>query len=154
MRISDWSSDVCSSDLRIVLFKDHHRQHRGLAIERDHGHLDIAAVDKGFDDRIVVERVNLCDRARQFDAIVRIADAPRSRAVVRLDHPAPRGWAARGVDRRPATNQGPRCGWHAARSEEHTSELQSLMRLSYAVCCLHNKTKRHNNLTISNVRIK
>src|SRR3546814_4204635 len=57
MRISYWSSDVCSSDL----------------------------------------------------------DAPRSRAVVRLDHPAPRGWAARGVDRRSATKQGPRCGWHAAR---------------------------------------
>src|SRR3546814_7151161 len=27
------------------------------------------------------------------------------------------------------------------RSEEHTSELQSLMRTSYAVFCLHNKTK-------------
>src|SRR3546814_5884028 len=26
------------------------------------------------------------------------------------------------------------------RSEEHTSELQSLMRISYAVCCLKNKT--------------
>src|SRR3546814_4635219 len=29
------------------------------------------------------------------------------------------------------------------RSEEHTSELQSLMRISYAVFCLKNKTKRH-----------
>src|SRR3546814_3746889 len=29
-----------------------------------------------------------------------------------------------------------------ARSEEHTSELQSLMRISYAVFCLKNKTKR------------
>src|SRR3546814_8986384 len=29
---------------------------------------------------------------------------------------------------------------HAARSEEHTSELQSLMRISYAVFCLKNKT--------------
>src|SRR3546814_8486580 len=28
----------------------------------------------------------------------------------------------------------------AARSEEHTSELQSLMRISYAVCCLKKKT--------------
>src|SRR3546814_7264958 len=26
------------------------------------------------------------------------------------------------------------------RSEEHTSELQSLMHISYAVCCLHKKT--------------
>src|SRR3546814_3212814 len=31
----------------------------------------------------------------------------------------------------------------AARSEEHTSELQSLMRTSYAVFCLKTKTRRH-----------
>src|SRR3546814_5223583 len=30
---------------------------------------------------------------------------------------------------------------HSARSEEHTSELQSLMRISYAVFCLKKKTK-------------
>src|SRR3546814_10305442 len=34
-------------------------------------------------------------------------------------------------------------GGEAARSEEHTSELQSLMRNSYAVCCL--KQKKHKN---------
>src|SRR3546814_5737881 len=34
--------------------------------------------------------------------------------------------------------------WHAfSRSEEHTSELQSLMRISYAVFCLTNKKIRH-----------
>src|SRR3546814_7306038 len=32
----------------------------------------------------------------------------------------------------------------AARSEEHTSELQSLMRISYAVFCLKKKNYRHN----------
>src|SRR3546814_54755 len=31
----------------------------------------------------------------------------------------------------------------ASRSEEHTSELQSLMRISYAVFCLKKKTKNH-----------
>src|SRR3546814_18608734 len=31
----------------------------------------------------------------------------------------------------------------AWRSEEHTSELQSLMRISYAVFCLKKKTKKH-----------
>src|SRR3546814_8716674 len=31
------------------------------------------------------------------------------------------------------------------RSEEHTSELQSLMRISYAVFCLKKKTNQHNN---------
>src|SRR3546814_1761263 len=33
-------------------------------------------------------------------------------------------------------------GWTRARSEEHTSELQSLMRISYAVFCLKTKKKR------------
>src|SRR3546814_3942981 len=34
---------------------------------------------------------------------------------------------------------------HAARSEEHTSELQSLMRISYAVFCLKKKNNEYNN---------
>src|SRR3546814_1743109 len=33
-----------------------------------------------------------------------------------------------------------------ARSEEHTSELQSLMRISYAVFCLKKKNKKHNTI--------
>src|SRR3546814_8437552 len=33
------------------------------------------------------------------------------------------------------------------RSEEHTSELQSLMRISYAVFCLKHKNKKHTNIT-------
>src|SRR3546814_5238350 len=36
------------------------------------------------------------------------------------------------------------------RSEEHTSELQSLMRISYAVFCLKKKTKNTNNHTNNN----
>src|SRR3546814_7761332 len=35
-------------------------------------------------------------------------------------------------------------GEYSHRSEEHTSELQSLMRISYAVFCLKNKTKKTN----------
>src|SRR3546814_967595 len=38
----------------------------------------------------------------------------------------------------------------AQRSEEHTSELQSLMRISYAVFCL--KKKKHINITPNNIR--
>src|SRR3546814_2108659 len=34
---------------------------------------------------------------------------------------------------------------NSSRSEEHTSELQSLMRISYAVFCLKKKTKQTNN---------
>src|SRR3546814_4822309 len=36
---------------------------------------------------------------------------------------------------------------HSRRSEEHTSELQSLMRISYAVFCLKKKTKSYDTLT-------
>src|SRR3546814_5899654 len=39
--------------------------------------------------------------------------------------------------------------WRWLRSEEHTSELQSLMRISYAVFCLHNKTSTAQN-TLTN----
>src|SRR3546814_2543502 len=35
------------------------------------------------------------------------------------------------------------------RSEEHTSELQSLMRISYAVFCLKNKKKEENNKLVT-----
>src|SRR3546814_3889219 len=42
---------------------------------------------------------------------------------------------------------GDRCGWQ--RSEEHTSELQSLMRISYAVFCLKKKNKKETNRQIS-----
>src|SRR3546814_6629316 len=47
-------------------------------------------------------------------------------------------------EQRPYSNR-PHRGWsggHSLRSEEHTSELQSLMRISYAVFCLKN-TKQH-----------
>src|SRR3546814_7409340 len=37
-----------------------------------------------------------------------------------------------------------------SRSEEHTSELQSLMRISYAVFCLKKKNKKNNNQQINN----
>src|SRR3546814_10851474 len=38
-------------------------------------------------------------------------------------------------------------GWEAGRSEEHTSALQSLMRISYAVFCLKKKNKQHHRHT-------
>src|SRR3546814_8335180 len=40
------------------------------------------------------------------------------------------------------------------RSEEHTSELQSLMRLSYAVFCLKKKNKPQNTLYTSEVQLE
>src|SRR3546814_5673954 len=43
---------------------------------------------------------------------------------------------------------GPYKGLFNVRSEEHTSELQSLMRISYAVFCLKKKNKHHNTRTL------
>src|SRR3546814_5145105 len=45
------------------------------------------------------------------------------------------------------TGQPAECRGGACRSEEHTSELQSLMRISYAVFCLKKKKKQTNNRT-------
>src|SRR3546814_3059601 len=72
--------------------------------------------------------------------------------LVHLAKPRPAcfcGGAQEAVDDRcaPAGNRLPHCGLsvdrRGLRSEEHTSELQSLMRISYAVFCL--KKKNNNN---------
>src|SRR3546814_7074316 len=52
-----------------------------------------------------------------------------------------------GPGTRPAPDRSPAARVRAQRSEEHTSELQSLMRNSYAVFCLKNKTK-NKSITI------
>src|SRR3546814_4137701 len=41
-----------------------------------------------------------------------------------------------------------------SRSEEHTSELQSLMRISYAVFCLKKKKKKQINYKLNNTRMR
>src|SRR3546814_9772070 len=70
--------------------------------------------------------------------------------LFRSDHPAVAGageWLrrARRCPRRFRAGNNRRRGWPAGRSEEHTSELQSLMRISYAVFCLKKKTQYTNN---------
>src|SRR3546814_3679187 len=47
-----------------------------------------------------------------------------------------------------------RCGRERGRSEEHTSELQSLMRISYAVFCLKKKKLVHNAQIMKTRRVK
>src|SRR3546814_10303123 len=105
MRISDWSSDVCSSDLGEASAELGHEDFRGL----EHGEHFIADTQ-----RQALDGTGRDDCAE---------DAGRS-----LDFDL-------GNDR------------HPQRSEEHTSELQSLMRTSYAVFCLKNKKKipSHHN---------
>src|SRR3546814_6190563 len=44
-------------------------------------------------------------------------------------------------------------GRRGLRSEEHTSELQSLMRISYAVFCLKKKNKQHTQYTYHNLYV-
>src|SRR3546814_4160010 len=96
MRISDWSSDVCSSDLPSP-FHPRRRADEGRMAARPH------------------------EAAREREA--------RKLAVAKSER-----WVC-GRHRRPC-----RAPAHERpRSEEHTSELQSLMRSSYAVFCLKQK---------------
>src|SRR3546814_1862694 len=125
MRISDWSSDVCSSDL---LKKDGISVVDSLNSESttNHSGREMTAITNIFQDKL--EDMDE-GSARSFNNIL-WKDGTQSSKVfagiqsIIVDDPTT-GVAA-GIDR--ATNT-----W---RSEEHTSELQSLMRISYAVFCL------------------
>src|SRR3546814_9518160 len=99
MRISDWSSDVCSSDL--------------AAFTALGARLQPLAVDgQGLDPA----------------QLAALSPAPRL-AMLTPSHQFPLGMTL------PLARR-------LARSEEHTSELQSLMRISYAVFCLKKKTTK------------
>src|SRR3546814_10525329 len=73
--------------------------------------------------------------------------AVRTRCLVRLQHAGQRHArpADHGRDRLPRRVRRDALG-AAARSEEHTSELQSLMRISYAVFCLKKKTENPTHI--------
>src|SRR3546814_4521142 len=104
MRISDWSSDVCSSDLL-----------SGAADVDRHGHLRAAgARDAGKAPRDAAALPGATASPGSLAPTIRI------RCVMRSSFRPHQVGAAR-------------------RSEEHTSELQSLMRISYAVFCLKKK---------------
>src|SRR3546814_6250200 len=126
MRISDWSSDVCSSDLIDLSLK-----RRKDAIERDVA-VDLGEVHAGLREEVMGgEEAGDVDFGRHRMAGEIVGQIDRENAV----RPA-----VDGVDGilRDTVDQ-------RDRSEEHTSELQSLMRISYAVFCLKKKT---NTLTI------
>src|SRR3546814_9261030 len=113
MRISDWSSDVCSSDLG-------NRRHRARA-----------AVGR---------------RAGGFCAAGRLAAV----GAAGKRRPGRRGVAEHGgrhLRDRPVADLA------AVRSEEHTSELQSLMRISYAVFCLKKKKRQQHQNTSTILKI-
>src|SRR3546814_7820173 len=110
MRISDWSSDVCSSDLHLSLQRHvGHQSQIGFGIEPRH----VACI--GIAVGIAVRHVEI------EDELVAVGN----------------GFAH---------SSSPSSLLSAARSEEHTSELQSLMRISYAVFCLNKKNGNKNNI--------
>src|SRR3546814_9834292 len=134
MRISDWSSDVCSSDLSSTLgiAVDDSRgaglDHRHL---RSHFSIGRSHFARANDDRgIGTFRSDFGScRRREFP---RVLHSPSRRQAL----------VAKGVSHQRRHGRPRALGWWDLhrRSEEHTSELQSLMRISYAVFCLKKKT--------------
>src|SRR3546814_10869075 len=118
MRISDWSSDVCSSDLPVRPDRPQHGF--GLELGQDHG---LGAEIPGPQQHRIA-----ADMAEGHHAQARIGARPA----------IPRQMPPRLIARKQVA---------VGRSEEHTSELQSLMRISYAVFCLKKKTN------ISHIRL-
>src|SRR3546814_1161418 len=111
MRISDWSSDVCSSDLA-----------RGNAEYALHCRME-SAVDG---DGSCSPHCNACGLVwfdRDIETAITRGGGMRHDVVVDPDDRITDFEVGRG----------------RTRSEEHTSELQSLMRISYAVFCLKKK---------------
>src|SRR3546814_5299185 len=119
MRISDWSSDVCSSDLEAAagdrledVLADHAPVARIVGVYRDRHVGEHRFGARRRDDDMVAPVIE-CHAVGEW-----IFEVPEAALhLVRLDLEV--------ADRR-----------LELRSEEHTSELQSLMRISYAVFCL------------------
>src|SRR3546814_9930286 len=112
MRISDWSSDACSSDLNLSAGADRSDQHSaGCIAERQIVSFNYLPYD------VVVGFKNDGQIYGEENYRVMATDEDQAR-------------------RKALTN---------ARSEEHTSELQSLMRISYAVFCLKKKKKQNTH---------
>src|SRR3546814_4191308 len=115
MRISDWSSDVCSSDLGVVIVTDHDHRIRLQLLHPARDRLERVKHDLG------LRRIGHVARHCQHRIVRHQEPADYFRHFPFL------------------SNSNSRSHWKASRerrSEEHTSELQSLMRLSYAAFCL------------------
>src|SRR3546814_3181724 len=104
MRISDWSSDVCSSDLM-----EHESAEPG-SVRQSHGCVLALPPISPIQNRKACGRDGLCDHMLS-----------EARVAGRDAFPQALTFSS------------------TVRSEEHTSELQSLMRISYAVFCLTKK---------------
>src|SRR3546814_4711860 len=126
MRISDWSSDVCSSDLENAL----EWAIEGLVAQFiDHYGQEIRLFRIDF-PREIQRRLLLRMISRLEPRLKPRGDA-LDQALVQLA--LGKKYTMGGL-----LLQGGEI-WTVKRSEEHTSELQSLMRISYAVFCLNKK---------------
>src|SRR3546814_10014354 len=128
MRISDWSSDVCSSDLGGGAARDRNTSQpaRPLRLRQPQpGGRSLAQLDAG-----TLATPTHASHARRGRSLERRLPR-RDDQHCHLRDPLPRR-RDRAPPRRP-------------RSEEHTSELQSLMRISYAVFCLKKKKRTQQN---------
>src|SRR3546814_4980716 len=129
MRISDWSSDVCSSDLDLLVISHF-----------DHDHISgIPHLLSTFDvKRILIPLVPLWARllvASQLGLSITQEEQSLILDPVGTLSALPEGNAPDEIV--------------IVRSEEHTSELQSLMRISYAVFCLKKKNTHSPTHTYS-----
>src|SRR3546814_7061678 len=147
MRIIDWSSDVCSSDLGL-LFRYRALVQRAVEALAQLARVEGVAAPVGLDDRRQLEFDRL-QRAEALAAGLALAPAADRRAVLadaRVDdagvcvlaeeamHQATGlGIGDSGFGDAGSEDAGRRSTFANPRSEEHTSELQSLMRISYAV---------------------
>src|SRR3546814_1986744 len=127
LRISDWSSDVCSSDLDMVL-------DIGVEIFAADA-LDDIARERGRIIGIGRRRAGREDAFGQRERHLLLERHHRLR--IAADQVAYRFLETRGMRHDVAHRD--RLALIGRRSEEHTSELQSLMRISYAVFCLKKK---------------
>src|SRR3546814_9839402 len=130
MRISDWSSDVCSSDLEAVLQRGDDRE--AIVGERCCGAGAVGA-------NPVAEEIGLADRAAEGAEGMNVAV---TRAPPIHEFYAEFEGGLRRLHKLGFVEPEEVVEILHLRSEEHTSELQSLMRISYAVFCLKKKNTK------------
>src|SRR3546814_1894541 len=133
MRISDWSSDVCSSDLaaRLVQRQPPAGQHPH-AVAR----LEPQPLALGLEQRAAHLRARVLEREVNVSR-----RGPRQVADFALDQHQREGVLQQAARQRVELARAE----DVVRSEEHPSALQSLMRSSYAVFCLKIPTKKATN---------
>src|SRR3546814_1897188 len=139
MRISDWSSDVCSSDLTVYIHALV-RDEKGQKMSKSKGNvmdpLDI--IDKYGADALRFTLSIFAAQGRDVKMSEQRVEGYRNFATKLWNAArfAEMNGCALPADFDPTAVQGTVNKWILGRSEEHTSELQSLMRISYAVFCL------------------